>query len=582
MSPPQPEPRFPWLLVLAVAASVLSVSWLDPAGSLPGRAWIDGYGTQWHFWVFGELMAGRTGLEPCTLLFFPWGKPMLTQTGLNLVDAALAWPVRWVAGGALGSTLWVGLVLVGNAIGGWVMAQALGARHSAWLGAVVLMLCPFCLEELQLGRPTQAMLIFPALFMADLWRLESRGRALRAGLWLALTALSYWYYGLLCGALLGVHAVVTVALGPDRRSPLVRYCIPLGLAALLVAPLAVPLVQAVLGGEVPGLLALADDPAGGLALRTVEGEAEGLYVLSLLEGRAGSLIEQGGLRFVAGALVAGPLLWGLLLAGLVAARGAGRAVLLGWLVLCLVVAVGPFLVLGDGFVDNPIYAGVAATSAVLRRWWWPGRAVALLWVLAAGMGGLALSRLPWRRLPVVLGAAFVLALGLQDFGEGSVPIGAWQAEGSPGLACLAAAPAGAVIDLPDNTGQRNLYLQTLHGKPILGGMPSSKSAFVPVAAQVLRDSNSFLEIMLAVGSRRFPRLASWEPQDRVALELLGYRYVLVQVDAYERDSAVAGEGTSDWPRVKRHLQLLLGEPAYEDDAVAIFVLEEGGELGCVE
>ncbi len=580
MAEPSVAPRFPWWLVLPVAALLLAASWQDPVGSLPGRAWIDGYGTQWHFWVFGEWLAQRTQLEPCTLLFHPWGKPMLTQTGLNLVDAALAWPVRWAAGPALGSTLWVGLVLVGNALGGWSLARALGAERGAWLGALVVMLCPFCLEELQLGRPTQAMLLFPALFLADLWRLESRGRALRAGLWLALTALSYWYYGLLCGALLGVHGVVTLALGPDRRSPLVRYAHLVGMAVLLVAPVAVPLALALWRGEVPGLLALSEGAAQGLQLRTVEGEAEGLYVLAPLAGRAGSLVEVDGLRFVPGALVAGPLLWGLLVAGLVAARGAGRAVLLGWLVLCLVVAVGPFLVLGDGFVSNPIYGGVAGASEVLRRWWWPGRAVALLWVLAAGMGGQALSRLPWRRLPVVLGSAFVLALALQSLAEGLAPIGAWKAEQSPGLACLAAAQPGAVIDLPDNTGQRNLYLQTLHGKPILGGMPSTKSAFVPVATQVLRESNTFLEILLAVGSRRFPRLASWEPQDRVALELLGYRYVLVQVDAYQRDSAVAGEGASDWPRVKRHLQLLLGEPAYEDEAVAVFVLEEGGGLSC--
>jgi len=575
------EPRrFPWWLVVAVAVLLLGAVWIDPMGRLPGRAWIDGYGTQWHFWFFGEFAAGRAEMEPCGLLFFPWGKPMLAQTGLNLVDAALAWPLRLVAGPNLGSSLWVLLVLVGNAVGGWVFARALGAQRGAWLGALALLLCPYCLEELQLGRPTQAMLIFPALFLADLWRLDSRARALRAGLWLALTALAYWYYGLLCVWLLGLHMVVTLALGPDRRSPLVRYAHLLGLAGLLVAPLAVPLGMALWGGEVPGLLALGDGAAGGLQLRTVEGEAEGLYVLAPFAGRSGSLIDVNGLRFVPGVRVAGPLLWGLLLAGLVAARGQARAVLLGWLVLCLVVAVGPYLVVGDAFVSNPIYGGMAGALDVLRRWWWPGRSVALLWVLAAGMGGLALSRLPWRRLPVVLGGGFVLVLGVQSWTEGIAPLGAWQAETSPGLACLAAAPAGAVIDLPDNTGQRNLYLQTLHGKPILGGMPSTKEAFVPVETRVLLDSNSFLDSLLAVGSQRLPRGAGWEAQDRVALELLGYRYVLVQVDAYQRASAVAGPGASDWGRVKRHLQLFLGQPAYEDGAVAIYVLEEGGALGC--
>jgi hypothetical protein len=572
-------PRFPWLWVLPVIVLVLLEILLDPMGRFPGRPWIDGYGTQWHFWMFGEWLAGRADLEPCTLLFHPWGKPMLAHTGLNLLDAALAWPLRLAADPALGSSLWLAAVLLGNAAGGFVLARVLGAGRRAWFGALVLLLCPFCLEELQLGRPTQAMLIFPALFLADLWRLDSRGRAVRAGLWLALTGLGYWYYGLLCGGLLLLHAVVTLILGPDRRSPLVRYGILSGVAALLVAPVAVPLVLALAGGEVPGLLAVGDAPVGGLALRTVEGEAEGLYVLAMLSGRAGSLIDEGGLRFVPGAMVAGPLLWGLVLAGLVAAKDRGRAVLLGWLVFCLAVAVGPVLVLGDRFVGNPIYAGVVATSEVMQRWWWPGRAVALAWVLAAGMGALALSRLPGRRLPALLGVGFALALGLQGVSQELLPLASWRVESSPGLACLAAAPPGAVIDLPDNTGQRNLYLQTLHGKPILGGMPSTKAAFVPVETQVLRSTNSWLETLISVGGRRFPRTTGWEEQDAQAIRALGFEYVLVQKDMYQRHSAVMGEETSDWPRVQRHLQLLIDQPAYEDESVAIYVLG-GGELAC--
>ncbi len=579
MAEASPQPRFPWPLVLPVVALLLAYSWFDPKGLFPGRAWIDGYGTWWHFWMFGEWIAGGAELEPCTLLFHPWGKPMLAQTGLNLVDAALAWPLRLVAGPALGASLWYAVVLIGNAVGGWELARALGAERQAWLGALVLLLCPFCLEELQLGRPTQAMLVFPALFLADLWRLESRGRALRAGLWLALSALSYWYYGLLCGALLGLHAVVSLAVGPDRRSPVVRYAFMVGLAAVVVAPLAVPLALVLVGGEVPGLLTLGDGAAGGLMLRTAEGEAEGLYVLAPLVGRVGSLIDVEGLRFVPGARVAGPLLWGLLLAGLVATRGRARALLLGWIVLCLVVAVGPVIIIGERFLPNPIYAGVASAVDVLRRWWWPGRAVAPLWILAAGAGALALERLPWRRVPLLLGGVFVVMLGLRGVAEGLAPIGAWPAETSPGLACLAQAPQGAVIDLPDNSGQRNLYLQTIHGKPILGGMPSTKSAFVPVETQVLMSSNSYLESLLAVGSRRFPRMVGWEERDKVALELLDFRYVLVQVDMYRRPSAVAGPDASDWPRVKRHLQLFLGSPAYEDERVAIYVLG-GGEILC--
>ncbi len=571
-------------MVLFLLILVLAPVLLDPLDSFTGRAWLDGYGTQWHHWFYGEWLAGRTELDPTPLLFHPWGKSMVAHTGGNLLDAALAWPLRMVAGPALGTTIWVALLLLGNAWGCWCLARALGAGRGAWLAPLLALFVPFVLEELQYGRPTQAMLLFPALCLADLVRLDRPWRPARAGLWLALTALSYWYYGLLLGVLAGLFTVVALARAHERKATLLRLVIVAAVAAVILLPAAWPLLGALRGDEVPGLLALGEGPLGDILLRTVEGDTEGLYLLAPFSGRTGALVQDDGLRFVAGTRLLGPLQWGLILAGLVAARR-HRLLLAGWVLVCLLVATGPVIVVGDGFLPDPFYAAVLSASEVLRRWWWPGRAVGFLSLLAVAAGALALGGIPTPRLRQLFGVGALLLLGLGCWTQDLLPLDRWSAEHSPGLACLADAPSGAVIDLPSNTGQRNLYLQTLHGKPLFGGMPSSKAAFAPAEHRALLSGGGFLGQLYAVGDRRFSSGAAHETPDPQALLDLGFRYVLVQIQAYERPSPASGGTTSDWPRVKRHLVPLLGAPAFEDRQLALFTLGEAalacgsGELG---
>ncbi len=567
----QGTPRFPWWAVLALVGVLLAPSLVDPLGSFAGRAWMDGYGTQWHHWFYAEWLAGRTPLDPTPLLFFPWGKSMVAHTGANLLDAALAWPLRAAAGPVLGSTLFVALLLFGNAWGAWKLARALGADRGAWLAALLAPLLPYALEELQLGRCTQAILVFPALFLSTSLALDRPWRPALAGLWFALSALTYWYYGLLLALLWAALLVVALLRGPDRVRTAWRSVLALVVASALLLPAAWPLLEALQAESVPGLLALGEGPIASLMLRTVEGDPEGLYVLAPLSGRTGALILDEGHRFVAGTRVLGPVQWVLLFLGVLAARRR-RALLVAWILVCAVVATGPVLVVGGGYLPNPPYAALLEHSAVMRRWWWPGRAVACLSLLGIAGGAVALSRVPGARLRALLGAGVVLGLFLTSRQQDLVPLARWRAERSPGLACLATAPDGGVIDLPANTGQRNLYLQTLHGKPLLGGMPSTKAAFAPADHRRLLDDNAFLAQLHGVGNQVSAQSASVEAPGRDALLELGFRYVLVQISAYERESPRTGGMVSDWSRTKRRLTPLLGSPAYEDERLALYGL----------
>ncbi|MFN7147045.1 MAG: hypothetical protein ACK4YP_24970, partial [Myxococcota bacterium] len=142
--------------------------------------------------------------------------------------------------------------------------------------------------------------------------------------------------------------------------------------------------------------------------------------------------------------------------------------------------------------------------------------------------------------------------------------------------------AGAVIDVPLLVDQKNLWFQTVHGKPILGGMLLKKAAFAPPAFTALRDGDPLVRTLEAIGEHQPLRdVAPATEAERAALGDLGYRYVLARVDAFARPRNVGGavEWVSEWSRPRRQLLALLGAPAAEDAALAVWTLD-GGAIDC--
>ena len=119
-----------------------------------------------------------------------------------------------------------------------------------------------------------------------------------------------------------------------------------------------------------------------------------------------------------------------------------RAVGVGLTLGAAAIAVGPALILGDDFLANPLYLFGVERLDVLRRWWWPGRAVAWmhLGVVVLAVGGL--HRAGDRFGPglrAAAGALLVLA-AVPPVRSGLAPLDAWRAAVSPGITCLRAAP----------------------------------------------------------------------------------------------------------------------------------------------
>ncbi|MDP2312535.1 MAG: hypothetical protein Q8P41_06480 [Pseudomonadota bacterium] len=597
MSEVEPARKRPPWGVLAVAFAIVAVLGpvvLSPASRIVGSPSVDGFGTQWFFWFASEVLAGRQGAGWTDLLFFPWGKDLYAHTGGNLVDAWLATPLRYTFGPVAGFDLWIAVLLATNAWAGARLAAAFGVPKGwRWPAAVALVLNPYVLGELDLGRPTQAWLAPAGFALAGLVSMRSVGAAVLSGLALAVTGLVYWYYGLLLGVVAVLHAVWRILAGPGRLGALGRHGVAATVALVVAWPFAAPMLRALDAGEIPGLLALdGTGPLAPLALRTLEGDPQGLYVVAPLAAAAGSLLDEGELRFNPGipAMFAVHLVVAVLgLAWMLARGGEGarsgvRA--WGWLAiaatLTLLVASGPAIVIGGHLVPNRPWIALVATVDILRRWWWPGRAIFLFHLFVAGLLPVLLRALP-RKLWIPAGAALLLATGVPLRREALLPLATWEAVVPGSLACLAAAPAGAVIDLPLLVDQKNLWYQTVHKKPILGGMLLKKEAFVPLAFTALRKSDPLLAALEAVGDRQYTRnVIPATSEARAALAAHGYRYVLARVDAFRRprtDADGAVVWVSEWSRPRRQLLALLGAPAVEDDALAFWTLD-GSAVPC--
>ena len=526
------------------------------------------------------------------LLFHPWGKDVYLHSGGNVLDAAMALPFRFLLGPQLGYNVFVLAVLVANGLGAAALCRELGApRLGAGLLGALVVVDPYTIGELEGGRPTQAVLIFLFLFWRDWMRLSrggSWGVAMRAGLWLGLTGLCYWFYAIF-GAMAALLTAPILLLGQPSMGPRFGRMVVSGLVSALVAlPLAWPMLQALGAQQVPGMLDLGQLDAVPPSLVTREGWDVGLHVLEPASRRIGFLFGDGEvLRFVADhRAMSTPLLVAALL-GFVARRDRQSAALGCLLVLGLLLATGPRLG-PDGPLDF-VYVGLTELIGPLRRLWWPSRALALVVVAGVGGAALLLARLRGRpRLAAAVAGLILVAGGAELQLTGPVPLSMASAEVPDVYRCLASAEKGAVVELPYGGKPARLHYQAVHGQPLFGGMLEDNPVFAPSDHVALREDNTWLLALFAAfepqGRRSTEASQARLEIDRVALGELGFRYVLVDHQEVRARLEAKGNraGAQRQERMSRvRIRELLGPAAYDDGTHALH-LPWGGSLGCGE
>lgn len=582
-------PRLP---TAAVTLVTLAVVWaLLPAVASWTRAfvgieYVDAYGTQWFYHFVDRAIRAGTDPGHTDLLFFPWGKDIFDDTGTNVLDAALAFPFRLLLGPVVGYNVFVVLFTLLSGAAAWpLLGEATQDRATRALGVLACVASPYVLGELVEGRPTQAFLAFPTLFLAALvvsGRRTGVWPPIAAGILLAACGWQYWYYAFFGGMVALAHGIALAVRPPPAAGGRVRLLARHALIAAVSLALTLPYAaRLALGGEdgdpVPGFLAVEDWTWSATDTVTVEGIRVGLVVWEPLRWRAGVYLvdEASGVERFLGHLAFVPLgLLPFLALWLLRPGKVDRLPMLAMLGMIATIAAGPAFLVGTWVLPNIPYIELSQWLPFLRRLWWPARAFAFAAPLLALATVAAVEELGRRWGPVArasgIGAAG-LAIGL---GLPKTPMPMWDATIPAGYQCLATGPEGAILELPYSWTQAHLYWQTAHGRPIFGGMVENNPVFTPTEQTETREKNTWVKAVLGAPMLGARASAPWTPADRDAMRDLGYRYVVFEKDAIAATKSSLGL-TDNTLRLRNRqsrttLARLAGRPVYEDARVAIY------------
>ncbi len=560
-----PEHRIAPLLAagayLVAALFLLYPTWLAPGHGVVGD-WMhpDMISNHWLYrWVADQAWSGGTLLHN-EAYYLPVGDaPWLAGNGSDALPYALlaAW-LPWPAS----MTAWATLILVLNGLAGYALSRALGASQPASLvGGAALLFLPYAAFELGCARFAQAPLYWMGFFLWAWLRLLHRPswrRGVVAGLLFGATAFGYWYYGLwmvLAGGVLFLF---------QRR----WRALPVFAGVALVTTLP-PLAVFLWGwSRIPGTLEGAYPHE--LALQS------GLWPLFPLWGGTGPYLQ-----------LTLPLLVGILAALGARSRWSHPAVrgLVAVAGLFYLLALGPHL-LGPAGADTgvPLLGWVAyAPLAVLRRFWWPYRHLAVLGLALAPLAALgadrALGGFGRGRWAVALGLCALLPVDLASRAGLTSVVGSWW-EAPEAYTLLEHLPPGALLELPVALEvaqtQQSLSYQWIHGRPLVNGHAMWVRRVRPEAWDQWLDAQPPLAAIAARerGELRAPAPISQEQVD--ALLDQGVRYVSVN------DEFFPGELTT---LRDEHLQLLedlLGEPVVDQDMLRVWDLDRYTGLQRIE
>ncbi len=518
--------------VYAITAMVICLPVLfDPAGTVPGAERSDLWNSLWSLWFFQHSVV--SGLSPFStdLLGFPSGGSLAIADPVNALLALALVPV-------FGLVSSYNVLVVGHLLfAGWMghrLAEALvpgtSSRGAAWIAGLGYQTAPVLISAVHNGTSESiGGGWLPLAMLAALVAMRGGG-PMRTGLAagaLALAAIASWYGGL-C-AFIGVLALAAFGDGTvPLRSRLTRLAPALLVAALLCLPLAWLQHHATTGAaNLVGIKGVAE-----LALvRRTTGAADPLafFVPGDFRSPDFRFLSRYGEEFVHCVYLG----W-VALAGAVLASVRGRARGCGWLVAAgiagALLSVGPVLVHGgqavllpgDRVIPLPYLVleslpGFSSLSLLYRLAQLPALCVVLL--AARGLSGLG-SRprnAAIAAAALVFGEARLLSpvLGLPASSDARFP---------SALRDLAGATSGAVMNFPVVGGRRYLYEQTLHGKPITGGLNFPNNAASRIVWEAIIEGGETARSDPEGYRERIQRAACQQ----------GIRYLVVHIDAMAR------------------------------------------------
>lgn len=242
-----------WLVALAgygAVALLLLAPTLPTFGSaIRGGlvAEVDGWQNVWGLWWVQHALASGQNPFVTDLIFIPDGVSLYLQP-LGLSNALLVLPVTagWGPVAAYNTAMLLSLALSGLA-GYGLALRVCQTPWAAFLAGLLFTASPFHLTRIWDGQLELASLHWPAFYALFLLRAVEDGRrrdALLAGLLLAVTGLSSWYYLLFMGLYSLGFALLWAVGRPEMRRPLGQVfgqtALSLLVGGLLLLPVLVP------------------------------------------------------------------------------------------------------------------------------------------------------------------------------------------------------------------------------------------------------------------------------------------------------------------------------------------------------
>ena len=507
-----PSPSVPRWLELG-SYTLVAIGAVLPAilsGEIIGDG-VDLFGTFWFYWWIQECIASWSDPGFTQLFFFPLGKDIFAHTGNNFVDALLAQPFQYVIGYPTYQPWFIGFLLLANGLCFRPLARhVLGTGPAAWGATLLWMVAPYALFEFITGRLTQATLLFIPLAIYHFLRIgEGRKRdPVLAGLWTGVAGWAYWFNGYFVVFVMAWLAVVALIKREHPRRTLLLGWLIAGLTCLLViGPAYSQMSGLASSGDVPGL-----SEAGSIFMPP---EAVSNNVAPTLHGYF--LMESVGHPMFSNLIWGGGLAMFVLL-------GRQRLRWLGFILVTLLIGVGPVLDFGEQSFVLPYYMAAYHYLPFFDRLWFPYRILGVTFVgVAIGIGTL-IRRVEHHRLAVALPLLLTAVTLVEQNEHLTYPLLSRDLT-PPAVYSHIGQLGGALIEAPLGVSRSSIAYQPVHGQPTFGGMGESASVLWPDGYR-RRLGNTFIQYVKYI-TRDPVNPRPYKDNHLATLKAEGYRWLIL-------------------------------------------------------
>ncbi|WP_232280010.1 hypothetical protein [Roseiflexus castenholzii] len=464
-------------LSLIIMAPVLPVfTTAIPGGPI---AEVDGWQNVWNLWWVHRALATPTNPFFTPLLFYPQGVDLTLQT-LNISNGILFLPVTALFGPIAAYNAAVLTALVLSGVGGYALAlRVSGDRLAAFIGGAIFAFSPFHLTKIwdgQLEMITLQWAAFYAFFLLRAVEDLRRRDALIAGVFLALTGYTSWYYLFFFGVYTLLFAAIWLAgAARERRVPMLRqFMFTAASGVTLLLPLLIAAGRTAL--TTTGVIGMRFDPSNPLDLILIH--SANLYDLFLPNGlhplwgsAVETLVRTWHPYIGAWNIALGYTALALATAALALARSnAWRWAVIG--LAAIVLSLGPLVHIGATRTAIPLPYQILLALPGLELARRPSHFVVIATLMLAPLAALGLQALRQRathRHGYLLAGVTLAAIAF-EYAPPHWSLFPFRIH--PYYAQISAVP-GAVIEIPPLLeASLPLKAQIVHGQPLVGGFVS--------------------------------------------------------------------------------------------------------------